>query len=84
MTKIRKRRRIVSKSIFSPSRAGSIDKYLVANIITGLATGAGFAIAAILVKALLKYVDRKTGVMPTDIKSELYGDEILSQRSRRR
>jgi hypothetical protein len=73
-----------NRSIFSPGQAGRIDQYILANIITGLAIGAGSALATILIKSLLKYVDNTTTRLPVEIRSELYGeDKVSSQRSRR-
>jgi hypothetical protein len=73
----KKRKSIASnKSIFSPGSSNRIDHYLFANIITGLAIGAGSALATILIKALLKYIDHNTGVLPNEVKTELYGGKV--------
>jgi len=51
------------KSLFSPAKANTFEKYFITTIITGIATGMGIVMRTWFVKAFMQTVDGKPDII---------------------
>jgi len=57
------------KSLFSPAKANTFEKFFLTTNITGFATGMGIVLRTWFVKAFIKSVDEKTGIVPYSLRN---------------
>lgn len=53
------------KSLFSPAKDNTFEKFFITTVITGFATGMGIVMGTWFVKAFMQSVDEKTKILPT-------------------
>ena len=53
------------KSLLSPAKANTFEKFFLTTVSTGFATGMGIVLGTCFVKAFMQSVDEKTKILPT-------------------
>ena len=53
------------KSLFSPAKANTFEKFFITTVITAFATGMGIVLGTWFVKAFMQSVNEKTKILPT-------------------